>query len=805
MIRVGYADDVFWTTIHARMAEKRIGNEEEPKYQSAWRNLLSKLPDSDNVTMLLEQLIDRLDAAFSAGLLSKDEEGRPGLEGARFLSSQAAEYSSLASHILAPLLIGPSGGDSDDDNDDDDDDGDERQGRWLTVALARQHVRSPLCACTLVLSLSPISITTLQGIADAWSAERRIRTATWEAEVYLTTLLVALLASSAAASSTTQQSMACQLSTRAAFIRGVSAHLEHPSPRVRRMGMLVAELVTLAAARGKETKPLSFGKGMWDGKGEGREEARVLRALYQSWPHRTTSLSDEDRRKLARSLFSLSKTATELVVVNPMKEVKPRQNPKTRQLPARIAPRRTRQSSLSDDDVETSLPSLTNVSGRSQMSFIQPLDKSSDEESSSSSSSSSSSLSSTAEDNTQGQDSKEEEQFGMGVPEKKKRRRPVYIHELAPLLREKDREANRLALRYVEVLVRRKAGWGAEIHEQAIDLTYALVALQDNFSLKNFEERRKKALVALVVASPHNVAPCLIEQYFHHQYSIAQRIAMLHALAFASRELAGLAVESKNGANTRALAEGLSQMAIAQARDRGHETIRGAESEMEKRLSLHSPQRRAGVSSMQVTQGTTAAATYTSIGPSLFIFPLITRFQLHLEDALARASRSSSSAGQMRRNRGGGAGSISNDNNLFSHMLVCPLLETLALLVDPTALSYTAHSDVAWAVLELCLFVSRWLRLGLGFDDDEEDGEGDGDGGKSMRASNAALCLVAIQGLSSLPASLRQQQQNRHQQLLAEVGQYASRSFEAAEQAGNDREAKCCAAVLLRLHEMRSG
>lgn len=327
------------------------------------------------------------------------------------------------------------------------------------------------------------------------------------------------------------------------------------------------------------------------------------------------------------------------------------------------------------------------------------------------------------------------------------------------------------------------------------------MALQDNFSLKAFDERRTRALTSLLVASPRNVAPCLVEQYFNSQYSIAQRIAMLNALAFASRELAGLDARDSQAqdSDARMLAEGLAQTAIAQARERGHEAVRGPASHVEAQLSLQpktaAPASASLIQPFQASQlsrngqrNPEQAASYTSVGPSLFVFPLLTRFQLHLSDALARASR------QTARHH---ARPSSLDSNLYSHMLVCPFLDTLAVLVDPSALSYVAQPDAPCAVLEFCLFVDRWLRRSSSETAEAQD--------RSMRASNASLCLVAIQGLSDSPSeAARQQLLHTHARLLADVGHYASASFEAAEQAGDAREARCCAAILLRLHELRS-
>ncbi|KAG9079914.1 telomere binding protein, partial [Ceratobasidium sp. 370] len=97
-----------------------------------------------------------------------------------------------------------------------------------------------------------------------------------------------------------------------------------------------------------------------------------------------------------------------------------------------------------------------------------------------------------------------------------------------------------MALEVGAELIRRKRGYGSELDENAKDLAYLFLGLQDNFDLDQFEEKRQSVLVALVVCAPTKAAPTIIEQFFHHQYSTAQRFTMLNALAIGARELAGL-------------------------------------------------------------------------------------------------------------------------------------------------------------------------------------------------------------------------------------------------------------------------
>ncbi|KAG0151148.1 hypothetical protein CROQUDRAFT_719920 [Cronartium quercuum f. sp. fusiforme G11] len=116
---------------------------------------------------------------------------------------------------------------------------------------------------------------------------------------------------------------------------------------------------------------------------------------------------------------------------------------------------------------------------------------------------------------------------------------PVYIHDLTDYFKDAENyEKIDIALKSADQLIRRKARWGTELMEYGVELTLALLLLQDNFDHQNFALHRQAALTALVASVPQKVAPCLIEQLFYHQYSVTQRICMLNALILGAKELA---------------------------------------------------------------------------------------------------------------------------------------------------------------------------------------------------------------------------------------------------------------------------
>ncbi len=86
-------------------------------------------------------------------------------------------------------------------------------------------------------------------------------------------------------------------------IEGVSAHLESSDPTIRRLGMLVGELLSAKTAEGGRV--LDFGRGVWNGTGEGREEVRVLRALSDAWAHHRVVVEEERKRLRAGGLTEI--------------------------------------------------------------------------------------------------------------------------------------------------------------------------------------------------------------------------------------------------------------------------------------------------------------------------------------------------------------------------------------------------------------------------------------------------------------------------------------------------------------------
>jgi telomere length regulation protein len=124
----------------------------------------------------------------------------------------------------------------------------------------------------------------------------------------------------------------------------------------------------------------------------------------------------------------------------------------------------------------------------------------------------------------------QERDASLRNPGKKRIDKPVYLVDLGRLLKfEKEgpeqAESIDIALRCAAGLIRRKEGYGHELgmdywhvphsgltsehhsEENAVDLAYTVMGLQNNYEMDNFEKLQQDALIALVVCCPKRAAP----------------------------------------------------------------------------------------------------------------------------------------------------------------------------------------------------------------------------------------------------------------------------------------------------------
>jgi telomere length regulation protein len=138
-------------------------------------------------------------------------------------------------------------------------------------------------------------------------------------------------------------------------------------------------------------------------------------------------------------------------------------------------------------------------------------------------------------------DSDQEDEYDdPTLVERNKPKAPVYILDLIAGLQDQENyDRHYLALSTASTLIRRKSGFGKEVTDHIDELLSVLLNLNDHFEVDNFQELRQQALIAVLLASPEEVAPYFARVYFEGEYAIQQRIAILTALGLGARELAG--------------------------------------------------------------------------------------------------------------------------------------------------------------------------------------------------------------------------------------------------------------------------
>lgn len=534
-----------------------------------WARLRAKLGSALRVKLdlaLVEtlQYLLVVQKKLPTGLVTIEERGKAGTEGSAFLGQSSQEGVAAVTVILRTLLsdciTGNSGSTSDSSDTDDDDDSPTSRTINLFKTVALSPNQSPLLAWSwstyLASQPSPTLLhTSLETALSRWADTTRIKRSLLTEELFLTTLIICLLAS--LPPSTPADTLLPAIARSRSVLDGVSSHLEHSDPTVRRLGMLVAEVLSAKTAEGG--KALNFGSRMWNGQGEGREKVRVLRALSDAWDYHRGAIEGlqskwgggafvEAVKGLGvKSMVGVAAEEKEQVVVRSRKVGKP----KTRRLPERVEPpSRFNKSGKAARPLITMLDSDDEGDGQGKavLRSSPPLKMFSQHRPSSRQSSSSSSTSSDDSDSDVAPASTDIHRLAASLsglspnsanpiippnpslshrkpshpsppssitdfetnPESHapqfhtKTPTPIYISQLSPLLRSSSRSDIRLALHTAAPLIQRKTSplFGGEIAEIAVDLCLTLIALHDNFGIRGFERMRRDAVCALAVAAP---------------------------------------------------------------------------------------------------------------------------------------------------------------------------------------------------------------------------------------------------------------------------------------------------------------
>ncbi|KAG6872815.1 hypothetical protein C0995_006414 [Termitomyces sp. Mi166 len=576
------------------------------------------------------------------------------------------------------------------------------------------------------------------------------------------------------------------------FISGIGLYVGHLDPSVRRCGMLVAEVAAQRAG-----KKLDFGD--WDGDDSGKPWIRKLRNL----------LKDRDGDVVLEDI-----TLTDHVDSIGVEEG-----------PAHSDT--TRATFREPADVYDSDDSLTGYASPSSSRSASPTP---------------SELDAIEKDPT----------LNVGA---KKVPRPVYLAQLGDLLRSTggikasnephDADKIEMALNYAEELIRKKRGYGTELgwtmrltrllDENAVNLVYGLIGLQNNYELKGFEEKRQGALNALVACAPSKAAPALIEEFFKNQYSTSQRYVALNALALGAREMASLPIPSPRVNSDRItfpskqlpaplhqryledgerqlislIMDSISNHAIDKEKDASSDKV--PEIVRERRLRINKASKITPVSSGGAALIASPSTPYQrltrfiEVAAEYFIVPLINHFWLFLRDERTREERTAHHQGHQQYH-GAGTGLILNPA-VLSHFL-----RTVAILVHASQNAPGWMALVAPDALELAVTIGARpvSRIETDIEDDEEGG---GQRGKEASVLTAALelALVVLDGCLEIDGgrviSLE------YTTLLLGAGEWAGGLFAQLEQGikvqggGGVHETKlrrAAAGVLLKIDDLTS-
>ncbi|KAF8232355.1 telomeric DNA binding protein [Tricholoma matsutake] len=551
----------------------------------------------------------------------------------------------------------------------------------------------------------------LDKVLEIWTSPEHIKHSLLSHHLYLTALLL-IAVSYLSTSSPYLHSLALS----PAFISSIGTYVSHLDVSVRRSGMLAAEVVAKLCGKTLDFKD-------WDENGPGQPWARAIRALIQQ----------RDIDADLNSLESIESNGAEIS-----------QSPSQGRNSAKPMPSEPSTVYDSDDSITgyASPPSSRSVSPTP--SELQEIEK--------------------------------DPSLAVGVT---KVSRPVYLSQLGEMLRgtggpkAKDgpHEADKIemALNCAAELIRKKRSYGTELDENAVNLVYGLIGLQNNYDLDGFNEKRQNAMNGLIACCPRKAAPALIEEFFKNQYSTSQRYAALNALALGARELASLPIPPSNITQDRLAfpsktlpAELHQKYLAAKGQDVvqlimdniSHQTLeRGTDNAVEKlpepvrerRLRLKQPPGIVKVSqppdTLLVPLQTPKETTFTEVATEYFIAPLIHRFWQFLRDEQTREERSAHQEGR-HRYHGAGTGLILNP------VVLAHFLRTLAVVVHAAQNSPEWLAVVAPDALEIAVTLGT-KPMSLTESDNEDANEEDG-GSRSKEASVLTsaleLALVVLDG-----------------------------------------------------------
>lgn len=604
--------------------------------------------------------------------------------------------------------------------------------------------------------------TFISDVLSVWTSPDHVKYSLLSQHLYMSALLILAITQFPCLS---PQVEAVALSP--SFVSAIGTYIGHTDNSIRRCGMLVAEIVASRVG-----KSLDFGD--WDGDDDGRSWAREMRVLC-TWGDTVSDPRLEDWDDIG---------INEGVASNDEVEGNLSQNPP---LESEVSPPRSSGIRTTDIPTDAGYDSDDSLTGYASPSAGSPSPTPSE-------------LLEIEQDPT----------LHVGV---KKISRPVYLAQLGTLVRnthgldsrEESREAEKIemALTAGEDLIRRKRDFGTELVENAANLVYGFIVLNNNYDLEDFDNKRQRIVTALVACCPKVVAPCVIEEFFKSQYSTEQRFVILNALAMGARELASLPAYSSRTAPfpSTKLPPGLHQKhstpglqdqvelllgdITRDAIDKSREPVTDSlpEFNRERQLRIRKTGRVTEVV-QRPNHGIVLpqlhppkAVTYTEVAAEYFIMPLINRFWVFLRDEQVREERTAH-RDILFQYRGAGTGLILNPV-ILSHFL-----RTMAILVHASRNGPQWLAVIAPEALELAVTLgSRQISLALS---DQVKEMSTAPGGRKDEAAvlTSALDLAIIVLDGSLEQDGGRTLSLEHAVLLLSVGEWAGEVFKLLDSGG---------------------
>jgi len=249
----------------------------------------------------------------------------------------------------------------------------------------------------------------------------------------------------------------------------------------------------------KASRRLRFGEGMWDGKGEGKEECRRLRSCVG-----VNDLDQPLTEDPSGKAWLLGWDQVHIPTPAPSQPAPPisrGRKPEPRSKPRPTKPPKPAPKVIMLDEDQQADP-LEGYAPESPSSSRSP-------------SPTPSFLEEVAADPS----------LALDSAQKKKASRPVYVQQLIMLLKEKEKpDFIEMGLKWGEGLVRAKRSFGTElcesclcyalprtctdcIAENAVNLAMVTVALNNPYNIDDFEDTRQGLMNALVASAPRQTAP----------------------------------------------------------------------------------------------------------------------------------------------------------------------------------------------------------------------------------------------------------------------------------------------------------